>query len=285
MSKRHHKKGHLPPFVPLIRTTLASPAWKQLSFGARSLYIVLRSYLRVDNRNNGKVFRSYRDAADDLGTKSTRSVQRWFRELEHYGFIVMTTGGCLGVDGEGVAPHWRITECPTFDAKGTHIAPTRDFDRWDGVLFVDPVKTESRIPKGHTPYPKGTHTDDPKRGQKRSKCIPKGHIDSAPSMYPKGAHNCLPLPKSPMCWSTPRLVEMLDPAERAAIQAYWRPKIALADFRVEADILDIPAFLPVKQYDPPSKPSKDEAITSAKQVLIEHGARQNDTSITPTSAH
>jgi hypothetical protein len=33
------RKGKLPPFVPLIRTTLASPAWKQLSFGARSLYV------------------------------------------------------------------------------------------------------------------------------------------------------------------------------------------------------------------------------------------------------
>jgi hypothetical protein len=89
----------------------------------------------VDSLNNGKVFRSYREAAADLGTKSTRSVQRWFRELDHYGFIVMTTGGCLGVDGVGVAPHWRITECPTFDAKGTHAAPTRDFERWDGTLL------------------------------------------------------------------------------------------------------------------------------------------------------
>jgi hypothetical protein len=246
MSQR--KKGRLPPFIPVVRTTWASPAWKHISFGARCLYIVLRSYLRHDNLNNGKVFRSYREAATDLGTRSTRSVQRWFRELEHYGFIAMTTGGCLGIDGRGIAPHWRITECPTFDAKGTHIAPTRDFERWDGELFVDPVKTKSRIPKGHTPCPKGIHTDDQKQALKRPKCIPKGHIDSGASMYPKGSHNCLPLPSrlklSPMCWAAPRLIEVLDPAERAAIQAYWRPKIALADFRVEADILDIPAFLP-----------------------------------------
>jgi hypothetical protein len=232
MSKQQRKKGHLPPFVPLIRTTLASPAWKQLSFGARSLYVVLRSYLRVDSLNNGKVFRSYRDAAADLGTNSMRSVQRWFRELEHYGFIVKTTGAHLGVDGDGIAAHWRLTECPSFDAKGTHIAPTRDFERWDGVLFDDPLKTGSRAPKGHTPCPKGTHTDDPKRGQKRSRCIPKGHIGSASSMYPKGSHNCLPLPKAPMCWATPKLVEVLDPAERAAIRAYWRPKIRERDFRV-----------------------------------------------------
>jgi hypothetical protein len=216
------KKGRLPPFVPLIRTTLASPAWKQLSYGARSLYVVLRSYLRVDGANNGKVFRSYREAANDLGTKSTRSVQRWFRELAHYGFIVMTTGPCLGVDGEGIAAHWRITECPTFDAKGTYIAATRDFDRWDGVPFDDPgkKKTESLAPKGDTPYPKGGHTDDPKSARKRSTCTPKGDIDLVPSMSPKGEHNYLPLPSSlssssplfPMCWATPRLIEVLDPA-------------------------------------------------------------------------
>jgi hypothetical protein len=233
MSK-HRKKGHLPPFVPLIRTTLASPAWKQLSYGARSLYVVLRSYLRVDGANNGKVFRSYREAANDLGTKSTRSVQRWFRELAHYGFIVMTTGPCLGVDGVGIAPHWRITECQTYDSKGTYIAPTRDFERLDGTLFDDPgrKKTESRIPKGHASYPKGAHTDDPKEGPKRSRRIPKGHIDFAASMYPKGAHNCLPLPSSPkhspMCWATPRLIEVIDPAERDAIQSLWRPKIGSA---------------------------------------------------------
>jgi len=220
MSKR--RKGHLPPFVPLIRTTLASPAWKQLSYGARCLYVVLRSYLRHDNANNGKVFRSYRDVGADLGTKSKRSVQRWFRELEHYGFIAMTTGPCLGVDGEGIAAHWRITEYPTFDAKGTYIAATRDFDRWDGVPFEDPEKkqTESLAPKGDTPYPKGGNTDDPKSARKRSRCAPKGDIDLAPSMSPKGEHNYLPLPSSlscsspllPMGWATPRLIEVLDPA-------------------------------------------------------------------------
>src|SRR6266508_4785953 len=103
MSHKRRRKGHLPPFVPLIRTTLASPAWKQLSFGARSLYVVLRSYLRVDNLNDGKIFRPYREAAADLGTNSKTSVQRWFRELEHFGFIVQTRGACIGVDGEGAA--------------------------------------------------------------------------------------------------------------------------------------------------------------------------------------
>jgi hypothetical protein len=180
MSKKHNK-GRLPPFIPIIRTTVQTPAWKVLSFGARSLYHDLRGY---------------REAARDLGTKSLRSVQRWFRELEHYGFIVMMTGPCLGVDGNGIGAHWRFTECPTFDAKGTHIAPTRDFERWAGVLFDDPHgKTESRIPKGNGAYPKGKHTGDRNGGQKRLKRFPKGYIDSEASMYPKGVHNYLPLPK------------------------------------------------------------------------------------------
>ena len=68
-----------------------------MSFGARCLYHVLRGYLRFDNLNNGKdLYRPYRKAAEDLGTKSKTSVQRWYRELEHYGFIVMTTPPCLG---------------------------------------------------------------------------------------------------------------------------------------------------------------------------------------------
>jgi hypothetical protein len=221
-SKR--KKGHLPPFVPLIRTTLASPAWKQLSFGARSLYVVLRSYLRVDNLNNGKVFRSYRDTAKDLGTKSRTSAQRWFRELEHFGFIVQTTGACLGVDGDGVAAHWRLTECPTFDAKGNHIAPTREFDRWDGTPFVDPdlgrwegEKTESRPQNRDTSSLKQGHTDGPKPSRKRSRRPQNRDIDSAASMSLKQGHNCLPPPTASkprarrqrkLPWSTPTVTEV-----------------------------------------------------------------------------
>jgi len=200
MSTKKHK-GKLPPFIPVIRTTHSHPAWRATSFGARCLYIVLRGYLRIDNLNNGKVYRSYRDAAADLGTRSKTSVQRWFRELEHYGFIVMTAGGCLGVDGDGVAPHWRLTECPTFDAKGTHIAPTRDFERWDGVLFDDPdkerwdrEKTETRPQNRDSPSLKQGHTDSRNPAQSEPGCPQNRDIDSGTSMSLKQVHNCLPLP-------------------------------------------------------------------------------------------
>jgi len=155
------RKGHLPPFIPVIRGTLRSPAWKATSFGARCVYIVLRDFLRIDNTNNGKVYRSYRDIQADLGRGTLRSIGRWLRELMHYGFIVQTSGAYLGVDGYGIAPHWRLSECPSFDAKGNMIAATRDFDRWDGTLFVDPKK-QNPVSLRVTP------------------CIPQGYIEPKP---------------------------------------------------------------------------------------------------------
>ena len=63
--KLPHGKGRLPPFVPVLKDTMKTPAWKALSHGARSLYVVLKC--RYSNSPN---------------------VMRWFRELQHYGFIV-----------------------------------------------------------------------------------------------------------------------------------------------------------------------------------------------------
>jgi hypothetical protein len=175
MSSKHLKRhGRLPPFVPVLRATLDTPAWKATTYGARALYIALKRFLNENIGNNGKIYRSDREAAEDLGTGSPGSVVRWFRELEHYGFIVKTAEGCLGVDGDGTAPHWRLTECA---CDGN--APTRDFDKWDGVLF-DPKKIESRDSKSHNPCPKESHTGNPTRLRKGSRCDEKSHIDSPP---------------------------------------------------------------------------------------------------------
>jgi len=140
---RKKRKSRLPPFIPVIRSTAATPAWKAMSMGARWLYVILASYVSTDGKNNGSVYRSYRDACSDLGTRSKTSIGRWFQEIEYYGFAVKTYEGALGSDGYGEAPHWRLTEYPTLDARGYHAAPTRDFERWNGVRFV-PRKTESR---------------------------------------------------------------------------------------------------------------------------------------------
>jgi hypothetical protein len=63
MATKQRRKNRLPPFVPLIKSTMATPAWRVMSPGARMLYIELRGRLRNDYANNGKVFLSDRNAA------------------------------------------------------------------------------------------------------------------------------------------------------------------------------------------------------------------------------
>jgi hypothetical protein len=98
-------------------------------------------------------------------------IARWFRELQHFGFIARTTAGYLGVNGKGKAPHWRLTELSYMTD-----SPTRDFARWDGTPFrdqkTDPrTKTESRagnrahpmLENQHTSVPENQHTFGDKR--------------------------------------------------------------------------------------------------------------------------
>jgi hypothetical protein len=123
---RNKEKGRLAPFVPLIKETISCPAWKALSHGARSLYACLKTRYSSNLKNNGRIYLSTRDATEELGSHSHRdNVRRWFRELQYFGFIVMRDPGCLGVDGRGKAPHWRLTEIGYMTDP-----PTRDYLRW-----------------------------------------------------------------------------------------------------------------------------------------------------------
>jgi hypothetical protein len=122
------------PFVPLLKETLAAPAWRATSHGARSLYVALKLRYSSNFKNNGKIFLSSRDAEAELGSNRD-SVLRWFRELQYYGFIVMTNPGALGVNGKGKAPHWRLTELGYMKDE-----PTKDFLHWNKVPFQDGKK-------------------------------------------------------------------------------------------------------------------------------------------------
>src|SRR5262245_21530884 len=127
MKRNRKSKG---PFVALPKAIMSIPAWRAMSLGGRMLWIELRGWLRNDGLNNGKMFLACRSAAKAIGTKSTRSIVRWYAENEHYGFLRKTCEGFLGVDGRGIAAHYRFTDL----THGTH-PPTRDFEKWDGVLF------------------------------------------------------------------------------------------------------------------------------------------------------
>ena len=145
MSNRH-RRNRLPPFVPLYKDTMKTPAWIAMSNGARMLYVQLK--WNYNTKLGNHVFISTRDAAKKLGSNRD-CVRRWFRELQHYGFIVMISPGVLGVEGRGKAPHWRLTE-EWYLGK----APTRDFLSWDGKK-CEPKEIISPCPKnGATLVPK-----------------------------------------------------------------------------------------------------------------------------------
>jgi hypothetical protein len=118
-----------PPFVMVTNQVLDAPAWRAMSHGARSLYIALKRRYWPNLKNNGKIYLSQRHARKELGSGITQ-IARWFRELQHYGFIVMMNPGCLGVDGKGQAPKWRLTEVGYMNNM-----PTMEFLKWNGVPF------------------------------------------------------------------------------------------------------------------------------------------------------
>jgi hypothetical protein len=124
-------------FVPLLIATIDSPAWRAMSHGAHSLYIALKRRYNLSIDNNVEIFLSLRGAARELQSHPDY-IARWYRELQHYGFVVQMQPGCLGAEGKGKSAHWRLTELAY-----RSIPPTRDFLRWDGTPFMD-RKTESR---------------------------------------------------------------------------------------------------------------------------------------------
>ena len=65
------RRLRLAPFVPVTRAMLDLLVWKALSPGARLLYISLKRFLNEKIGNNGKIYLSYRDACEALGTRSS----------------------------------------------------------------------------------------------------------------------------------------------------------------------------------------------------------------------
>jgi hypothetical protein len=176
MTTKRRRKNRLPPFIPVIKGTMATPAWRAMSTGARLLYIELRGRLRNDYSNNGTVFLSCRDAAKAIGT-TTQSIVRWFAENEHYGFLCKTGEGYLGANGRGIAARYRFTEF----AHGTR-PPTRDFEKWDGKLFTYSPRRPGRKKQNpvmmvSTPRDDGQHIRKGESGE--SVCDDGQHIVTA----------------------------------------------------------------------------------------------------------
>jgi hypothetical protein len=126
-------KNRLPPFVPVLIDTMNAPAWRAMSHGAKVLYLALKKRYSVKYHNNGRLFLSQRMASEELRSHHNQ-IARWYRELQHFGFVVMIVPGFLGVEGKGQAPRWRLTELGYMGNP-----PTREFMLWSGLPFVDRI--------------------------------------------------------------------------------------------------------------------------------------------------
>jgi hypothetical protein len=143
--EKARRGDRLPPFVPVLIDTLDQPAWKAMSFGARALYIALKRRFSPHHHNNGRIFLSQRDAAKELNSHHNE-IARWYRELQHFGFIVMMVPGFLGIQGKGQAPRWRLTELGYM-----RDLPTKDYAGWRGAPFVNQTKPRARKPARPVP--------------------------------------------------------------------------------------------------------------------------------------
>lgn len=142
MAKRRRYDGKVDPYVRVIKAMLKEPAWLDLTFGARCLYILLKSY--HNGENNGRIYIGVRRAAKELGAGKT-SAERWFHELREHGFIRPTQGAFLGLEGKGSATHWRLTEIGYMGEQ-----PSREYKNWRALSGAKP-----RHQNEDAPSPKG----------------------------------------------------------------------------------------------------------------------------------
>lgn len=123
MGRSKHQKNE-GSYLNLPYFTLKSPAWRSLSGGA--IKVLLELHTRFNGANNGMVYLSLNEAAENLGMGKA-TAQRAFVELELKGFIVKTKAGNWY---QRQAHEWRLTMKGTQAAKGKRVPPTHDWKVW-----------------------------------------------------------------------------------------------------------------------------------------------------------
>ena len=127
MKKENSKPDRL--FVKMYLDAVDSPAWLEMSLGARALFLELKKHYH--RKRQGTVFLSIRQAEEKLGC-SKSSVIRFFAELAHYGFVEKVREAKYGEGGR--APHYRLTDEAYLGKQ-----PSKEYTFWDGVPYVSPV--------------------------------------------------------------------------------------------------------------------------------------------------
>ena len=164
---KKNEKGN-EQFTRWIASEKKLPSWKALSFSAREAYHQLRircfAEAKKVNNNNGKIFRSPRKLAEDMGC-SPRVAMKSLADLEAKGWIVCTKLHELGCHGQGKTALFRLTMLPTGDSRKPILA-TREPENWkegsDYQVIAYPkykptgYSGQSRNFKNKSPHPNWT---------------------------------------------------------------------------------------------------------------------------------
>jgi hypothetical protein len=204
--RHHHYKAaiiHVQPiaavneFVLGVASERAIGLGPRFSVGARAAFFEMQSNYNTNRQNT--VFLSARTGSKKLNV-GAKTVLKWLRELEHYGFIVAVQRAHLGVHGAGKVTLYRLT-----DRYHAGKPPTYDFQNWDGVIFepakramseADIWRLRKQNPVSRTSTPRGhaghirAETGMTESANNRSQaghiraepeCSNAGHIDSLAS--------------------------------------------------------------------------------------------------------
>jgi hypothetical protein len=232
MRNRRRDKGER--YVKLRFWLLDSPAWQSLPPAARALYIEMVK--RYYGSNNGRIGMGVRDAAKLIGVSKDTALLA-FRFLEDRGFVVCTKRGAFSHKTCKDASEWRLTEYdsdyPVQHATKEFMRRTEFKTRSQILGPSSPKNPDGIVLKNRTAKTK-TGLSGPKNSDRKApKQADHGPKISDTYSYQVGGGPCVEgkdTSLSPMCWATPRVIEVTDPAEKAVIQAFWRPELPVANF-------------------------------------------------------
>lgn len=139
--RKRKKSG--PAFVQIYHYMIKCDAWKDLSPGARALYLELKSL--YNGKNNGSLGLGVRWAGEALGM-SRASGDRFIDELEIHGFIRKTRNSSF--HQKKLATEWALTELRN---DLTNELPSKDFMRWGKASTK--VKKQKPVSKTSTTVP------------------------------------------------------------------------------------------------------------------------------------
>lgn len=122
MGRDNFKRGS-GKIIQIEHCVYDSPAWQSLKPGSRAIYVELKR--QFNGYNNGDIFLSQRIAGKAVNI-GRDTVRKYLAELATKGFIVKTTGHCLGPAGVGQAAKWALTELQ-MDGKPA----TKEFMKWE----------------------------------------------------------------------------------------------------------------------------------------------------------